>query len=84
MQRRASSRYGPRIAWVGQISMQRLQLPQCALAGVIDRQRQIGIQLAEKKVRAGAFRLISTVCLPIQPRPALRASAFSSTGAEST
>jgi hypothetical protein len=33
MQRFASSRYGPRMAWVGQISMQRLQLPQCALAG---------------------------------------------------
>ena len=33
MQRRASRRYGATIAWVGQTSMQRVQLPQCADAG---------------------------------------------------
>ncbi len=33
MQRRASSRCGPMMAWVGQTSMQRVQVPQCALAG---------------------------------------------------
>ena len=33
MQRRASSRYGATIAWVGQMSIHRRQLPQCALAG---------------------------------------------------
>ena len=33
MQRRASSRYGAVIACVGQTSMQRVQVPQCAVAG---------------------------------------------------
>ena len=33
MQRRASSRYGPTIACVGQTSMQALQLPQCGSTG---------------------------------------------------
>ncbi|KAG1388155.1 hypothetical protein G6F58_013545 [Rhizopus delemar] len=34
MQRRASSRCGPMMAWVGQTSMQRVQVPQWAVAGV--------------------------------------------------
>jgi hypothetical protein len=33
MQRRASSRFGAVIACVGQMSMQRVQVPQCAVAG---------------------------------------------------
>ncbi len=49
--------------------MQRLQLPQCALAGSIDRQRQIRVQLAEKEVRAGAaIDQHGVLADPAQPR----------------
>ncbi len=52
MQRRASSWYGATIARVGQTSMHAVQLPQCAAHRRIDRQRQVGEDLAEKEPRA--------------------------------
>ena len=83
MQRRASSRFGARIAWVGQISMQRVQVPQCAVAG-----GSIGsgrsTKISPRKNQLPPSLSIRQVSLPIQPSPALRASARYSTGAEST
>ena len=71
------------MAAVGQAGMQALQLPQCALARVsISSGRSVST--SPKKKYEPAVRLIRLVCLPIQPNPALRASAFSSTGPEST
>ena len=46
----------------------------------IHRQRQVGVDFAEKKVRP-ASRVSSSVCLPRQPRPAFSASSTSITGA---
>ena len=83
MQRLALSWYGPTIAPVGQAVMQRVHVPQCSVSG-----RSSGsgrsVYSSPRKKYEPASRLISTVCLPTQPRPALRASAFSITGAEST
>ena len=50
----------------------------------VDRQRQVDVDLAEEEPAMPPSLSIRQVCLPIQPRPALRASARSSTGAEST
>ncbi len=44
------------MACVGQMSMQARQLPQCSLAGRIDRQRQVGVELAEEEPGAGVAR----------------------------
>ena len=83
MQRRASTRYGATIAPVGQTSMQRVQVPQCALAGVSTGSGR-SVRISPRKNQLPAPRLIRQLCLPIQPRPASRASARSSTGPEST
>ena len=83
MQRRASRRYGAVIARVGQTSMQRVQLPQCALAGGSTGSGR-STNNSPRKNQLPPSLSIRQVCLPIQPSPALRASARSSTGAEST
>jgi hypothetical protein len=83
MQRRASSWYGAVIAPVGQAGMQALQLPQRSFAGVsTGNGRSVNSSPSMKSEPARS--LIRFVCLPIQPRPALRASGFYMTGAEST
>ena len=55
MQRRASSRLGATIAWVGQMSMQRVQVPQCARRRRVHRQRQVDVDLAEEEPRAAVL-----------------------------
>ncbi len=50
---------------------------------LVERQRQVEQQLAEKK-KEPADSLSSSECLPTQPRPALAASGRSRMGAEST
>jgi len=82
MQRRASSWYGAVMARVGQMSRQAVQLPQRDVTGsaavaAIGR----SVQISPRKNQEPASRFSTSVCLPIQPRPALRASAFSSSGA---
>ncbi len=54
MQRRASSSHGATMASVGHTSIQAVQLPQCSVAGASAGQRQVGVELAEKKPGAGA------------------------------
>jgi hypothetical protein len=82
MQRRASSSYGATIARVGQISMQAVQLPQCVLTGSSAGSGR-SVKISPRKNHDPSWRSRRFVCLPIQPRPASRASAFSSTGAVS-
>ena len=83
MQRRASSSHGPTMAWVGHTSIQAVQLPQCSVAGASAGSGR-SVYSSPRKNQEPARRWIRLVCLPIQPKPALRASAFSSTGALST
>ena len=71
------------MAPVGQAGMQAWQLPQCALAGASAGSGR-SVRISPRKKYEPASRAIRLVCLPIQPSPALRASAFSSTGALST
>jgi len=71
------------IAPVGQAGMQAVHVPQWALAGASGG-RGRSVRISPRKNHEPASRAIRLVCLPIQPRPALRASAFSSTGALST
>jgi len=70
------------IACVGQTSMQAVQLPQRGTAGS-GGEAAIGrsVQISPRKNHEPASRFSTSVCLPIQPSPALRASAFSSSGA---
>ena len=48
--------YGADDGPVGQAGMHAWQVPQCALAGCIRRQRQVGEDLAEEEARAGVAR----------------------------
>ena len=68
MQRRASSWYGATMAPVGQAGMQAEQLPQCALAGGVRCQRQVGEHLADEEPRAGIARdQIGVLADPAEP-----------------
>ncbi len=83
MQRRASRRQGATIAPVGHAGMQAWQVPQWALAGSSGGNGR-SVRISPRKNHEPASRAIRLVCLPIQPSPASRACAFSSTGALST
>ena len=63
--------------------MQASQVPQWPLAGASSGSGR-SVSISPRKNKEPASRASRFVCLPIQPRPAFRASAFSSTGAEST
>ncbi len=71
------------MAPVGQAGMQAEQVPQCAVAGSSTGSGR-SVRISPMKKYEPASRAMRLVCLPIQPIPALRASAFSSTGPEST
>ncbi len=60
--------------------MQAVQLPQCALTGASTGSGR-SVNTSPRKNQEPSLRSSRLVCLPIQPRPASRASAFSSTGA---
>ena len=70
------------MAWVGQMSMQAWQAPQCALSGSVKGKAR-STKISPRKKVEPASRDSNSVCLPRQPRPLRLASSTSSTGAES-
>ena len=83
MHSRASSWYGAVIAPVGQAGRQAVQRPQWSACGASTSSGR-SVYSSPSTNQEPARGWIRLVCLPIQPRPALRASGFSITGPEST
>ena len=82
MQRRASIWYGPVIACVGHTSMHLAHVPHRSVTGASTGSGR-SVRISPRKKVEPASSDSSSVCLPRQPSPALRASSTSITGAES-
>ena len=80
----ASSRAGAVIAFVGQLVMHALQLPQLLESVLSLSGNGIFVKISPRKKKDPACSFRTNVCLPTQPSPAFAASGFSNTGAEST
>src|SRR5699024_1087888 len=74
--------YGSTMACVGQISIQALHEPQCAVVGPSNGNSS-EVNNSPKTKKEPDFFSINNVCLPVQPIPAFSAKDFSKTGAES-
>src|SRR4051794_7335110 len=84
MQRRASTTYGRGKAPVGHEGRQLEQSPQKSACGWSYGSQARSITSAASRTQLPWLRVIKQPFLPIQPRPASRAQAFSAMGPQST